>query len=251
VNRSLVVLAVLLALTPARAAEWPQWRGPIHNGATPDDTPLPTDFGPAKHVLWSTEMPGASPATPAIRGEHVFAVSTDENRTTLHGLCLDRETGEILWRKALVNDAEPNARNAMAACSPVADDERVYFLFGSSDLFALDLEGNTVWSADLEAEYGPVRLWWGYSSSPLLFDDKLYVPVLTGRDTPSGRTDEGSYVICFDPPTGKVLWRRHRPPVTGPPLSSPVATISPGTTPRRARNYGDTATTRRGLAIGA
>lgn len=211
--RSMLCLFVLAALLlpAAHGAEWSQWRGPLHNGSTSEESPLPEQFGPTQNVLWAAPMPGASAATPVTMGDSVFVASTGDDPAVLHALCLDRNTGALRWQKALVHDAEPNARNSMTACSPVADAERVYFYFGTTNLFAFSHDGEPRWSVDLEAEYGPIRLWWGYSSSPLLVGDRLYIPVLAGLNTPQGRTDAGSYLICLDAATGKVIWRKHRP----------------------------------------
>ena len=47
---------------------------------------------------------------------------------------------------------------------------------------------------------------WGYASSPLLFEDSLYIQVLHGMNT-----DDPSYLIRVDNKTGKTLWKVERP----------------------------------------
>jgi len=47
---------------------------------------------------------------------------------------------------------------------------------------------------------------WGYASSPLLYEDALFVQVLHGM-----RTDDPSYVMRIDKKTGKTLWKVDRP----------------------------------------
>ena len=103
----------------------------------------------------------------------------------------------------------------MASCSPVTDGKLVYFMFGTGDLFALDFDGNEVWSKDLEREYGPIGQQFGYSSSPLLYKDRLYLPLLHGQWSVGGPwssyTDKDSYVLCLDAASGEEVWKVHRP----------------------------------------
>ena len=47
---------LLAAVTACLAADWPQFRGPNAFGVS-DTTGLPTEFGPAKNVVWRTALP--------------------------------------------------------------------------------------------------------------------------------------------------------------------------------------------------
>jgi outer membrane protein assembly factor BamB len=47
---------------------------------------------------------------------------------------------------------------------------------------------------------------WGYASSPLLYEDALFVQVLHGM-----RTHDPSYLLRIDKNTGKTIWRVERP----------------------------------------
>jgi outer membrane protein assembly factor BamB len=213
-RRFALFCSFVFAITPAFAADWPNWRGPNHNGATEADN-LPVEFSATENVAWSADMPGVSSATPVIANGRVYVATNDDTRAKLSGLCFDAATGELLWEKVLVNDAEPNARNDMASCSPVTDGERVYFTFGNGQLFALDKDGNEIFKKNLEEEYGPVRSNWGYSSSPLLLDGVLYIQNLTGQYwTDMGmrnHTDEASYIVAISAEDGETLWKVHRP----------------------------------------
>jgi len=198
----------------ARAGDWPGWRGPNHDGSTREPN-LPAQWSASEGVLWATDMPGRSSATPAVWGDKVFVVSNDKTRKNLYGMCLDRDSGEVIWSKGLVKDGWVNARNDSASCSPVTDGKLVYFLFGTSDLFALDLDGNEAWSKNLDRDFGPVATNWGYGSSPLLHGGRLYIQVLRGQ-WGSGvsmmeHTDEDSYLLCLDAASGDTVWKVHRP----------------------------------------
>jgi len=214
---NLVVIAGLalgLFVAPAFAADWPNWRGPNHDGSTVAEN-LPTSFSTTENVVWAADMPGVSSATPAIADGRVYLVSNDETRTKLSGMCLDAENGKVLWSREFVTGTNPTSRNDMASCSPVTDGEYVYFLFGSSDLFALDKDGNDRWSMNLTENFGAIAQGHGYSSTPLLLNGRLYIQILRGEwETDLGmknHTDADSKVICLDAETGGVVWNIHRP----------------------------------------
>ena len=211
--RTVVSFALAVIAVPAMAADWPSWRGPHFNGST-EATNLPTEFSATENVAWSVDMPGVSSATPAIADGRVYVVSNDAAQTTLFGMCIDAASGDVLWSKELVTGAEKNARNDQASCSPVTDGERVYFQFGNSDLFALDKDGNELWSKNLDRDFGPVATNWGYSSTPLLYNGGLYIQVLKGEwETDLGmdnHTDSGCYIVRLNPETGETVWKVHR-----------------------------------------
>lgn len=214
IRTAVVTLALAVTATAAYADDWPNWRGPNHNGAT-EAANLPTQFSVTENVAWAVDMPGVSSATPVVAGDNVFVVSHDANRSKLFGICVDANSGDVRWNKELVTGTKPLSRNDMASCSPVSDGERVYFTFGTGDLFALDMDGNEIWSKSLTNEYGPVRSNHGYSSSPLLLDGRLYIQNLTGQYwTDMGmknHTDEASYIVALDAKTGDTVWNVHRP----------------------------------------
>lgn len=206
------LLFLTLATQTAMASDWPQWRGPYLNGAT-DDKNTPASVDPEKDVLWSVDMPGESSATPVVVGNRVFVVSNGPELKKLYSICIDRDTGEVLWRKVLSEARGRIPRNTMASCSPVADEENVYFVFGTGLVIALDHAGNEIWSRNI-SEFGPIALQFGYSSSPLLYKGRLYLPILRGQwrsETPYKEyTDRDSYLLCLNAKTGDVVYRVHR-----------------------------------------
>lgn len=212
ISHGLCACLIGLGACATSAADWPHWRGPQHNGAT-DTTNLPGAWT-EDNILWKTALPGQSSASPIVVGERIFCVSNSADMTSLVALCLNRDSGEIIWQKALVQNVEQPRRNTAASPSPVSDGERVYFMFGSGDLIATDFDGNTVWSKNLVKEYGPISQQFGYSSTPLFFKGKLYLSIIRGqwdRGELDNFTDEDSHIVCLDPATGKEVWKIHRP----------------------------------------
>ena len=94
----------------------------------------------------------------------------------------------------------------MSSPSPVTDGNHVFVLTGTGMLRAFDFEGNELWSRDIQADYGDFGLNWGYASSPLLFEDAIYVQVLHGM-----KTDDPSYLLRIDKASGETVWHVERP----------------------------------------
>lgn len=203
-----ILLCLILgcASTAQADMDWPQFRGADGTGAVPDaNTVTKIDPATGENIKWSTDMPGPTAGTPAIVGDYIFttAGTTDTNRLVAMGL--DRATGDILWQHDVAEARQSRSRsreNNHAVCSPAADSEHVYFLFGNGDMLAFTHDGQKKWQINLTEKYGKIEILWGYSSSPLLLDGKLYVMVL--RRTPS-------FLLCIDPATGDILWKQDRP----------------------------------------
>jgi outer membrane protein assembly factor BamB len=208
---------IALVLWPAvsgLAMDWPQWRGPFFNGSTDADG-LPASWSKEGGIAWVSPLPGPSGATPVLAGGRVFVTSMVKGTPEFVALCFDAADGKPLWKRQVGSDNRRFPRNNMASPSPVTDGKRVFFLYGDGTLVGFDIEGKELWSRDLEKEYGNLALQFGYSSSPLLYDGRLYVVVFR-RDTPYRGQDPGvpgpldSFVLAVDPATGQNLWKQTR-----------------------------------------
>lgn len=205
----------------AAGQNWSNWRGPHYNGSS-DETGLPVKFSPTEGVRWSAPMPGPSAATPIVWGNTVFVSSADLEAKQLLAMALDRDTGTVRWKHAVGtgyrpggqgNEIQLEPKTNYASPSPVTDGKRVIFFYGNGDLVAFDLAGKKLWSRNLQQENGDFAFSFTFSSSPLLYEGRLYMQVLQ-RDKPiGGRGKEGgqSYLMALDPATGKEQWRAVRP----------------------------------------
>lgn len=208
---SLLLFALLAHI--AHAENWPQWRGPFLNGSTTEAN-LPTTFSRTENVAWATPMPGPSGATPIVWGDRVFVSTVDSAANDLLALCLDIKTGKVLWSRKTGKDRK-TPRNNMASPSPIADGKTVYFFYGTASLFAFDYGGQLLWQRDLERDHGYNTLMFGYSSSPLLHEGKLYIIAIRNtrrdryRSAPPGRAD--SYLLAINAKTGRDVWKQIRP----------------------------------------
>ena len=205
----------LLADAPARGENWPQWRGPYFNGSS-TETNLPAQWSKTGNVAWVAPLPGQSGATPAVWEDNVFVSSPDQQKRLLL-FCLDRKTGQVRWQKAVSDGDRQVGLNNGASPSPATDGQRVFVMFATGDLAALDFAGQEMWKRNLAKDYGKFAHMWMLGSSPLLYDGRLYVVVLQSNPRPEeythalgDRPERESFLLCLESQTGTNLWRQIR-----------------------------------------
>jgi outer membrane protein assembly factor BamB len=215
------LLFLPLASSSADAQDWPHWRGPNFDGSS-DVTGLPTDFSKEKHVAWAAELPGPGAGTPSVGGERGVLTASVPEVEGLVALAIDRDSGETLWEHAVDTSYRPagtgeairiDDRSDYATPSPVSDGERVVFFFGNGELCALDLEGELLWSRNLQKDYGDFAFQWTFSSSPTIWNGLVHLPVLQ-RDSPvggRGKEKPESFLLALHADSGTEAWLHPRP----------------------------------------
>jgi outer membrane protein assembly factor BamB len=208
------LVLVLLILSTVQAEDWPQWRGPFFNGSTTEKN-LPTDWSQTDNIAWSVDLAGSSAATPIVFGDKVFLSGVDSDKDVLLAMCFNRINGKLLWKHNIAKGISKDSKSTYATSSPVTNGKIVVFFYANGDLVCFDLNGNRQWARNIHDDYGPFAFQWTFSSSPVLFKNKLYLQVLQ-RDVPVGgrglidRKNE-SYILAMEPDTGNTLWRHIRP----------------------------------------
>ena len=202
-NWLFVTLSLFVTLVPALAENWPQWRGPSLNGVS-GEKGLALHWSTTDNVAWHLAMPSRSGATPIIWGNRVFLNVAD--RDDVYLWCVDKAGGTVLWKKFITSGNYKINKQNMSSPSPVTDGQSVFAMTGLGVMKGFDFEGRELWVRDIQKDYGKFGLNWGYASSPLLYQDALYVQVLHGM-----KTQDPSYVLRIDKKTGKTLWRVIRP----------------------------------------
>ena len=211
-----LLATIVLTAGVAIAGDWRQWRGPDLNGST-DETNLPTSVSKTENIAWKAKVPGVCGSTPIVVGDRIFMTSPKSGSRDLLGMCVSLTDGKTLWSKAL-SSGKVGPRGAICSSSPAGDAQNVYFLFGTGDLAATDLDGKILWSRKLAGDYGPFAIRFGYAASPLLRKGRLYIPLLRtdtvwpitpGGDQPHDKPIK-SLVLCLDASGGKTIWSQER-----------------------------------------
>jgi outer membrane protein assembly factor BamB len=217
VKRSLLALLALSLL----AADWPSWRGPTGMGVT-DAKELPLTWGGKddSNVVWKSPLPGTdgkakldhNQSSPIVWKDRIFLIMVywpegvaQTEAPEHHVACYRTTDGKRLWDVKvppgpwLLRDL----RGGYSAPTPCTDGERVYALFGSSELAALDFEGTIVWRKEITPYGWDVAI----GTSPILYQDTVLV---LADASPS----KNSRLIAFDRKTGDIKWEQKRPAAT-------------------------------------
>jgi outer membrane protein assembly factor BamB len=202
--RARLALALGLLVAPAlRADDWPQFRGPGGRGVS-GEAGLPVEWGKDRGIRWTAELPGRGLSSPVVAGGRVYLTAcTGPEQERLHVLCFDARSGARLWERRFraTGPTQCNKKTCMAAPTPAADAGRVFALFATGDLAALDREGNLLWYRSLSGDYPTIGNNVGMAASPVLHGDLLFVPMENVGE---------SFAAALDARTGANRWKDAR-----------------------------------------
>ena len=207
VSRLLSLVVVGLCLTWNACAfaqqDWPQWRNSDFSSV--GDSNLPTEFGAEKNLLWRAPLPGGGGASPVVAGDRIFVTTaTGKKQSAL--VCFSL-AGEKLWQHDYELKGKMKADGStIASPSPVTDDKHVWAMMATGELKCLTVDGKLVWTKNLQDEYGKFNILFGYSSTPVLENGKLYLMVIDGDMKAKPKLTSEGQVICLDAATGKEEW---------------------------------------------
>ncbi len=186
--RQVAAAAVFVALFAA--ADWTRFRGPDGTGIS-EDTGLPTTWSATENLVWKTTLPGFGSSSPVILGDKIFLTCYsgygfdaehpgNQDQLAFHVLCLDRTTGQIVWKKKhspelpeTDYDAGRINLHGYASSTAVTDSQAVYIFFGKSGVLKYSLDGEQLWQASVGTKVDSHR--WGSGASLILHDDLLIV----------------------------------------------------------------------------
>jgi len=114
-------------------------------------------------------------------------------------LSLDRKTGQTVWRQTVLTAPleEKHELNSHASGTPATDGKMVYCTFLDGDkmsVAAYDFAGMQRWLV----RPGEFHSKHGYSSCPVIFEDKVIV---------NGDHDGEAYLVALDRTSGKIVWK--------------------------------------------
>lgn len=215
--------------------QWPSYRGffasgYIHNANLPDSFNLETCY----NVKWNIEIPGLGLSCPSIWDDRVFittAISENDQegfRTGMYGdiapvkdesihlwklFCIDKNTGEILWKQLLyegIPAVKRHPKSTHANTTVATDGKHVVTFLGSEGLYCHDFEGNLLWRRDFGLIMSAWNLVpsaeWEFSSSPVIFRDKVIIQA-DALNT--------NFVAVLNLETGETLWKKDRKEISG------------------------------------
>jgi outer membrane protein assembly factor BamB len=212
--------ALAPACPPARAADWPGWRGPNHDDSS---TEVPEKLPEAKKAEAEPSEPKAEGVPAGGRAERILprlaplwrrpsggpamaGIAAAEGRVVVPCFaqkkdiyrCYTADLGEAAWEWSMPDTQQEMDYSPTPRATPLIRQGKVYVLGTAGDLTCLDLKkGTVVWQVNFVKEFGAKVPKWGYSSSPILADGKLIV-------SPGSKE---AWLAALDPATGKAVWK--------------------------------------------
>jgi outer membrane protein assembly factor BamB len=219
---------------------WPAFRGPDGSGvADGQHPPITWDVAKGVNLRWKTPIPGLGHSCPVVWGDRVFLTTASSgdpkpklrignygdvdsvNDTTKHTwqvLCLDRDTGKIVWTRIPfvgVPKIKRHLKGSQANCTPVTDGKCVVACFGPEGLYCYDFAGNLRWKRDLSSIDSSFAIdqqyEWGFGSSPIIYDGLVILQCDLSKD---------SFIAAYRLEDGSQAWSTPRDEI--PSWSSPV-----------------------------
>jgi outer membrane protein assembly factor BamB len=187
----LMTVLILLGRTTAAGEDWPNFRGPRHDGIARESVTALTKTNPTWKECWRREI-GAGFSSFAVANGRVFTAGTEEKHQTLYAL--DEKTGVVRWKLRLepeMTDPDPNLHGPRA--TPTVNEGLVFYQGALGRLVCLDAAtGALRW--EMQFTHRPN---WGYSASVLIDADAAIV-------SPGG--SDGA-LLALDKKTGNILWK--------------------------------------------
>ena len=193
----------------AKGTDWKQFRGPDSTSVA-FSSGFPTKWDES-NVVWKSELVGRGASTPIIVGDKVFVTSYsgygesaekpgDLSKLRHHLYCFDRIGGSLIWQRnvqgSMANEEKLNPNvllHGFASSTPITDGESVFAFFGTSGVFAFDVDGNFLWQTDVGWRHEN----FGSSTSLVLHKDLLIV----------NASVESHTVYALNKATGAGVWK--------------------------------------------
>jgi outer membrane protein assembly factor BamB len=187
-----VVLASVVSM--AAAADWPQYRGPGHDGITPEKIATNWKAQPPK-VVWSIPLGSSLGSISSGGGKLYVFVKQDEDEAAV---ALDPATGKQLWATVIDKTIIDKDGGDGPRSTPAFVDGKVYVLGTYQKLACVNAaDGKVIWKHDLNDEFGGKEPGWGSAASPLV--DGNLVFACCGGDNQS--------LLAFNKDTGALVWQ--------------------------------------------
>lgn len=189
--------AVALAVSSARADDWPQWMGPERNSKSRETGLLKELPAGGPKLLWKATGIGNGYSTVAVVKDRIY--TTGDRPDSSFIFALHGTEGKQVWTAKLGKPGAPGWGNfAGPRATPTVDGELLFTVGQYGELVCVETsKGEEKWRKDYSKDFGSSRPDWGWSESPLVDGDQVVV-------TPGG--SKGA-IVALDKKSGAVLWQ--------------------------------------------
>lgn len=179
------------------------FRGPLGNGVSyKKDIPTAWNGADGSQILWKVRLPKKGKNSPVIWGNQLYLAAADGSGQAVY--CYNRHSGALLWQTAIAkvpgSPAQPpktTEDTGLSAATMTTDGVRIYVIFATGDIAALDPAGKILWSRNL----GLPDNHYGHSSSLVSWQEKVFVQY---------DTNKGAKVMALNGESGETVWETTR-----------------------------------------
>ena len=179
---------LLIAITTlTKAADWPIWRGPNHDGISSEKLP-----GAEVKKIWDAQI-GIGFASFTVADGRVYTTGHTDGKDTV--FCFDAASGKQVWKHEYAADLGDKYYEGGTSATPTIEGGKAYHLSRWGDLFCFDAAtGKVVWQKNIQKETSADIPDWGFAGSPLVSGELLILNV-------------GKAGTAVEKATGKLVWK--------------------------------------------
>jgi len=175
VNRFLLVFSIPVCLifpglyNIARAEDWPNWRGPNHDGVSNETGWVTTWPEGGPKVLWEASI-GTGFSSMAVSNGRVYAMGNIDDNDILY--CFEADTGKQMWKKSYQGPLFAKSHEGGPAATPTVDGNEIYTFSKNGDCICFKAAtGDVVWHKNITKELGVKHPTWYFAGSPFIADN--------------------------------------------------------------------------------
>jgi len=187
-----VVSVSAIAVNPCEAADWPNFRGPNHNGISSETGWSATWPEGGPKVLWKATL-GTGFCSIAVSGGRAYTMGNIKDKDILY--CFDAKTGEEIWKESYPCPLFNKDHEGGPSATPTVEGDFIYTFSKNGDAMCFKAtNGQIVWQKNLPKEMGIKFPTWYFASSAFVADNLIIL-------------NAGSAGLALNKADGSVVWK--------------------------------------------
>jgi outer membrane protein assembly factor BamB len=188
----LAFLLGILGVNPAFATDWPNFRGPTHDGVSAERGWRSVWSADGPPVTWKAEVGLGFSSIVVANGRAATAGHADGKDMVF---CFDAASGKELWKHSYDAELGDKFYEGGTTGTPTFEGDRLYWLSRWGELICFDAAGGKiVWQTNIQQGTGATNPTWGYTGAPLVQGELLVLNV-------------GDAGAAVEKATGKLVWK--------------------------------------------
>jgi outer membrane protein assembly factor BamB len=187
---------IFIPARPARADDWPAFRGSQRDGICRETGLLKEwpEGGPP--LAWKTTGLGEGFSTVTVVGNVIYTQGHKDGKQWVMALDANNK-GKLIWEADFGPVRHDGAGKSGSRSVPTVDGDRLYTTGIAGEVVCMDRkDGKIIWQKDFVKDFGGKVQMWGYAESPLV--DGPWVIC-----TPGG---EKNTIVALDKTNGEKVW---------------------------------------------